>query len=103
MCRVVDTWVGQGGKVSLANSADADILEYILAKLVARIVAKSRTFLVKVKTHRGDPLNEVETPLDDHEKILGNDWWHTFGPSNNLLQLLGKGISVRTSRTPQGG
>ena len=40
---------------------DADILEYILAKLAARnqrIAAKSRTFVVKVKTHRGEPLNE---------------------------------------------
>jgi ribonuclease HI len=58
LCRVVDRWVGQGGKVSLANTADADILEYILTKLAARIVAKSRTFLVKVKAHRGEPLNE---------------------------------------------
>ena len=30
LCRVVDRWVGQGGKTSLANTADADILEYIL-------------------------------------------------------------------------
>ena len=49
---------GQGGKASLPNTADADILEYILVKLAARIVAKVRTFLVKVKTHRGEPLNE---------------------------------------------
>ena len=50
--------MGQGGKASLANTADADILEYILAKLAARIAAKSRTFLIKVKAHRGEPLNE---------------------------------------------
>ena len=58
LCRVLGRWVGQGGKASLANTTDADILEYILAKLTARITAKSRTFLVKVKTHRGEPLNE---------------------------------------------
>ena len=29
LCRVVGRWVGQGGKASLANTADADILEYI--------------------------------------------------------------------------
>jgi hypothetical protein len=55
---VVGRWVGQGGKSSLANTADADILEYILTKLAARIPAKSRTFLVKVKAHRGEPLYE---------------------------------------------
>jgi hypothetical protein len=40
------------------------------------------------------------TLLDEHEKLFGSYWRHTFGPSSNLLQLLGKGISVRTSRPP---
>ena len=40
------------------HSRCADILEYILAKLAARIVAKASTLPVKVKTHRGEPLNE---------------------------------------------
>ncbi len=48
---------GARGEV-LANTADADILEYILTKLAVRIAAKSRTFLVKVKAHRGESLNE---------------------------------------------
>ena len=30
LCRLVDRWVGQGGKTSLANTTDVDILEYIL-------------------------------------------------------------------------
>jgi hypothetical protein len=40
--------------------------------------------------------------LDEHEKLLGSHCRHTFGPSRILLQILGKGISVRTSRSPQG-
>ena len=63
LCRLVDRWVGQGGKVSLDNTTDADILEYILAKLVARIATQTRTFLVKVKSQRGDPLNEETDDL----------------------------------------
>ena len=63
LCRVVGRWVGQGGKASLANTADADILEYILTKLAARIAAGSRTFLIKVKAHRGEPLNEGSDDL----------------------------------------
>ncbi len=51
--------LGQGGKASLPNTADTDILEYILAKLAARIAAKSRIFLIKVKAHRGEPLRVV--------------------------------------------
>ena len=43
------------------------------------------------------------TILDEHEKLFGSYWRHTFGPSSSFLQLRGKGISVRTSRPPQGG
>jgi hypothetical protein len=43
------------------------------------------------------------TLLDEHEKLFGSYWRLTFGPSSNMQQLLGKDISVRTSRPPQGG
>jgi hypothetical protein len=43
------------------------------------------------------------TLLNEHEKLFGSYWRHTFGPSSSLLQLLGKGISVRASQPPQGG
>ncbi len=42
LCRVVVSLVGQGGKDSVSNTTDADILEYILTKLAARITPKSR-------------------------------------------------------------
>jgi ribonuclease HI len=70
LCRVVDRWVGQGGKASLANTTDADILEYILTQLAARIAAGSRTFLIKVKTHRGDPLNEGADDLTESDREI---------------------------------
>jgi hypothetical protein len=40
------------------------------------------------------------TLLNEHEKLFGSYWRHTFGPSSSLLQLLGKGISVRASQPP---
>ena len=43
------------------------------------------------------------TLLDEHEKLFGSHWRHTFGPSSSMMQLLGKGISIRTSRPPHGG
>ena len=46
LCRLVGRWVGQGGKSSLSNTADDNILEYILAKLESRIAIQARTFLV---------------------------------------------------------
>ena len=62
--------MGQGGKASLANTADADILEYILSKLAVRIAAKSRTFLVKVQVHRGEPLNEGADDLAEAGRAM---------------------------------
>jgi ribonuclease HI len=73
LCRVVVRWVGQEGKSSLANTTDVDILEYILTKLAVRITAKSRTFLVKVKVHRGDPLNEGVDDLAETGRELENE------------------------------
>ncbi len=79
LCRVVVRWVGQGGKASLANTTDVDILEYILSKLATRIEAKSRTFLVKVKAHGGKPLNEgaddLAEAVREMEKEGENSRW----------------------------
>ena len=72
-CRLVDRWVGQGGKTSSANTSDADILEYILTKLVARIATKVRTFLVKVKEHRGEPLHEGADDLAEAGRSLAKE------------------------------
>jgi ribonuclease HI len=70
LCRLVRRWIGQGGKASLSNTADADILEFIIGKLRARIAANARTFLVKIKAHRGEPLNERADDLADEGKTL---------------------------------
>jgi hypothetical protein len=70
LCRLVDRWVGQGGKASLTNTTDADILEYILTKVAASIAVKSRTFLVKVKAHRGEPLNEGADDLTETGRVM---------------------------------
>ena len=43
------------------------------------------------------------TFLNEHEKLFGSYWRHTYGPSGSLLQVLGKRISVRVSQPPKGG
>ena len=59
--------------MQLANTADDDILEFILEKLAARITAKARTFLVKVKAHRGEPLNEGADDLAEAGRLLSKE------------------------------
>jgi ribonuclease HI len=56
--KVIKKWIGQGGRATLADAPDADILREILELLRARIEAGRATFLVKVKSHRGEPMNE---------------------------------------------
>ena len=70
LCRLIRRWIGQGGKASLANTADADILDFIIGKLRARKKTNARRFLVKIKTHRGEPLNERVDDLTDEGKTL---------------------------------
>ena len=48
-----------------SNTSDADILEYILTKRAVRITAKARTFLVNVKAHKGETLNEGADDLPE--------------------------------------
>jgi len=55
---VIKKWVGQGGKATLATAPDADILREIVCLLTQRVRAGRATFLIKVKTHRGEPINE---------------------------------------------
>ena len=54
------TWgqTGEGSKVCMATVKDADILRAVIERLRKRIEAGAATFLVKIKAHRGEPLNE---------------------------------------------
>ena len=50
--------MGQGGRATLANAPDADILREIVELLRTRIEVGRAMFFVKVKSRRGEPLNE---------------------------------------------
>ena len=45
-------------KLNLVRSPDGDVLKAIIIKLERRVKEGTATLLIKVKTHRGDPLNE---------------------------------------------
>ena len=53
-----EKWIGEGSKVCMATVKDADILRAVIERLRKRIEAGAATFLVKIKAHRGEPLNE---------------------------------------------
>jgi ribonuclease HI len=56
--QTINKWIGRGVKLSLAKTADTDILRVIVIKIQQRVQAQAATLLIKVKDHRGHPLNE---------------------------------------------
>jgi ribonuclease HI len=71
--RVIRKWVGQGGKATLATAPDADILREIVCLLTQRVRAGRATFLVKVKSHRGEPINERADTLAEEGRALSDE------------------------------
>ena len=61
------------------KSPDADVLKRVIIKLQKRVLAGETTLLVKVKAHRGDPLNEEADiraemgRLKGHQEVKWND------------------------------
>ena len=74
----IKKWVRQGGKATLATASDADILQEIVCLLTQRVRAGGRaTFLIKVKSHRGEPINERADTLAEERREISDDnkWW----------------------------
>jgi ribonuclease HI len=70
---VIKKWVGQGGKATLATAPDADILREIVRLLTRRVRAGRATFLIKVKSHRGEPINERADTLAEKGREISDD------------------------------
>jgi ribonuclease HI len=54
----VSWWIGSGLRTTLAGDANADIMTTIVECVRERVMRGARTFMVQVKAHRGEPLNE---------------------------------------------
>jgi ribonuclease HI len=59
----IHRWIGCGAKLNLSKSPDVTVLKKIIIKLQKRVLVGAATLLVKVKAHRGDPLNEEAANL----------------------------------------
>ena len=77
--QVINRWIGGGAKLNLVRSSDGDVLKAIIIKLQKRVKAGVTTLLIKVKVHRGDPLNEeadIRAEID-RRKEEGEKVWDT--------------------------
>jgi len=71
--RVIKKWVGQEVKATLATAPDANILQEIILLLTQRVREGRTTFLVKVKSHRGEPINERADTLAEEGREISDD------------------------------
>jgi hypothetical protein len=69
----IKKWVGQGKKATLATAPDAHILREIVCLLTQRVRAGRATFLIKVKSHRGEPINERADTLAEEGREISDD------------------------------
>ena len=78
--QAIHKWIGGGGaNLNLSRSSDTDVLKAIILKLEQRVQAGTTTLLIKVKDHRGDPLNEESDiraemgRLKEYKETIWND------------------------------
>ena len=66
-----------------AGNANADIMISIIERIRERVQKGARTFMVKVKAHRGEPLNEKADTQAENARQLQDDCrqWTVRTPS----------------------
>jgi hypothetical protein len=69
----IKKWVGQGGNVTLATAPDDDILRELVCLLTQRVRAGRATFLIKVKSHCGELINEQADTLVEEGREISDD------------------------------
>jgi hypothetical protein len=89
----VSRWIGRGPRTTLAGDANADIMKTIIECLRARVIRGARTFMVKIKAHRGEPLNEEADTVAERARQMPEDnrQWTTRTP-RLLYERTDKGV-----------
>ena len=76
-------WTGEGKSPSMHGNPDADIMRDIIQLLRERIEQGLLTIFIKIKAHRGDPLNEQADTWADEGRQSENIRWCL--PSNRPI------------------
>jgi hypothetical protein len=60
-------------RTTLAGDANADIMRTIIERVRARVLRGARTFMIKIKAHRGEPLNEKADTQAENARQLSSE------------------------------
>ena len=92
-------WTGEGKSPSMHGNPDADIMREIIQLLGDRIEQGLLTIFIKIKAHRGDPLNESADRWADEGRTSENIRWSL--PSNRpIFYWTENGITHRSPMNP---
>jgi len=92
-------WTGEGKSPSMHRNPDADIMRDIVQLLRERIEQGLLTIFIKIKAHRGDPLNEQADRWADEGRQSENIRWSL--PSNRpIFYWTDNGTTHRSPMNP---
>ena len=83
MLSSIERWIGEGSLLCLHHHKDDDILREILELLHHRISHGWATVFLKVKSHRGEPCNELADRAADVGRSIPEAQWNQ--PSGRML------------------
>jgi hypothetical protein len=69
----VSRWIGSGPRTTLAGDANEDIMTLIVEREREIVLKGACTFMVKVKAHRGEPLNEKADTQAENARQLPSE------------------------------
>ncbi len=72
LLKTISKWVGEGTRANLATTPDGDIVREIVQILQERVTAGANTFFIKIKSHRGEPLNEAADSRAEQGRTVHN-------------------------------
>ena len=77
-------WIGSGPRTTLAGDANADIMMTIIECVRERVLRGARTFMVKIKAHRGEPLNEKADTQAENARQLSSECQQWTTPTQRM-------------------
>ena len=95
----VSRWIGRGPCTTLAGDANADIMTSIIECVRETVQKGARTFMVKIKAHRGEPLNELADTQAENARQLPSECrqWRVRTPSMTYEWSVNNGVKQTTA------
>jgi len=95
----ISRWIGSGPRTTLDGDANADIMVSIIECVCERVQKGDRTFMVKVKAHHCEPLDELADTQAENARQLEDECrqWTVRTPSMTYEWSDNNGVKQTTA------